>query len=99
MGYDDDPREIPDIPEVVNWVEQSVEEGIPWFYFMKSPRESYGLLTFMCCYGTRNPKCPERYIFEKDRILPFIKKILIILQSLQKSTIFRMKWDVLQLMK
>ena len=37
-GYDDDPREIPDIPEVVNWVEQSVEEGIPWFYFMKSPR-------------------------------------------------------------
>ena len=75
-GYDDDPREIPDIPEVVNWVEQSVEEGIPWFYFMKSPRESYGLLTFMCCYGTRNPKCPERYIFEKDRILPFIKKNL-----------------------
>ena len=43
---------------------------------MKSPRESYGLLTFMCCYGTRNPKCPERYIFEKDRILPFIKKNL-----------------------
>ena len=29
LGYDDDPREIPDIPEVVNWIERSVEVGIP----------------------------------------------------------------------
>ena len=77
MGYDDDPREIPDIPEVVDWIEQSVEAGIPWFYFMSPKSPSSGLLTFMiCCGAGHDPKRPERYIFDRDKILPFIKKNL-----------------------
>ena len=32
--YDDDPREIPEIPEVKNWIHASLEAGIPWFYFI-----------------------------------------------------------------
>lgn len=77
LDYDDDPREIPDIPEVVNWIEQSVEEGIPWFYFMRVAQDSLGLVTFMICYGSdHDPECPGRYIFQKDRILAFIKKNL-----------------------
>lgn len=44
--YDDDPREIFEIPEILNWIEQSVEEGIPWFYFMKATSNSFGLRTY-----------------------------------------------------
>ena len=77
MGYDDDPREIPDIPEVVNWIEQSVEVGIPWFYFMKATQDSLGLVTFMiCCGSDHDSDHPGRYNFERDRILAFIKKNL-----------------------
>ena len=76
-GYDDDPREIPDIPEVVNWIEKSVEEGIPWFYFMRAEQSSLGLLTFMTCCGAEHaPDYPQRYIFDRDIIMPFIKKNL-----------------------
>jgi len=77
MGYNDDPRELPDIPEVVNWIEQSVEEGIPWFYFI-SPDDAAGtLLTFMiCCGADENPDYPGQYIFDRDRVMPFIKKNL-----------------------
>lgn len=77
MGYDDDPREIPDIPEVVNWIEQSVEEGVPWFYFMRSAQSSTGLLTFMiCCGADHAPDHSGNYYFERNRILQFIKKNL-----------------------
>ena len=77
MGYDDDPRELPDIPEVVNWIEQSVEAGIPWFYFMRAAHDSLGLITFMTCYGSEHdPDHPGRYIFEKERTLAFVKKNL-----------------------
>lgn len=77
MGYDDDPREIPDIPEVIDWIEQSVEAGIPWFYFMNPKSSSSGLLTFMiCCGAEHDPKQPECYIFDQDKILSFIKRNL-----------------------
>ena len=77
LGYDDDPRELPDIPEVVNWIEQSVEEGIPWFYFMDPEAASGALLTFMiCCGADENPDYPGQYIFDRDRIMPFIRKNL-----------------------
>lgn len=77
LGYDDDPREIPDIPEVVNWIEQSVEAGIPWFYFMRVAQDSLGLITFMiCCGSEHDSEHPGRYNFKKDRILAFIKKNL-----------------------
>ncbi len=75
MGYDDDPREIPDIPEVVNWIEQSLEAGIPWLYFMRITQDSFGLIAFMlCCGSEHDPKHPGRYNYEKERILSFIKK-------------------------
>lgn len=77
LDYDDDPREIPDIPEVVNWIEQSVEAGIPWFYFMRAAQDSLGLVTFMiCCGADHDPDHPGRYNFERDRTLAFINKNL-----------------------
>ncbi len=82
MGYDDDPRELPDIPEVANWIEQSVEAGIPWFYFMRAAQDSLGLITFMTCYGSdHDPDHPGRYFFNKDRTLAFVKKNLDNMES------------------
>ncbi|MCD8120849.1 MAG: hypothetical protein LUE65_01230 [Clostridiales bacterium] len=77
LGYDDDPREIPDIPEVVNWIKKSMEAGIPWFYFMRATQDNLGLVTFMiCCGSDHDSDHPGRYIFEKERMLAFIKKNL-----------------------
>lgn len=74
-GYDDDPREIPDIPEVVNWITQSVEEGIPWFYFLNADADSIGLLMFMICCGVEHdPSYTNRYTLDANRILPFVKR-------------------------
>lgn len=77
MGYDDDPREVSDIPEIVNWIKQSVEAGIPWFYFMSTDGQALGLSTFLICGGAdHDPDYPERYFFDRGKILPFIKKNL-----------------------
>ena len=75
--YDDDPREIFEIPEIINWIEQSVEAGIPWFYFMKATSNSLGLSAFMTAYGgDSDPEVPGRYFLDKDKTLLFIKKNL-----------------------
>lgn len=74
-GYDDDPREIPNIPEVVNWIEQSIEAGIPWFYFMNTNPMSQGLLVFLCCCcADEDPNYANRFIFDRERVLSFIDK-------------------------
>lgn len=76
-GYDEDPREVPDIPEIVNWIKQSVEEGIPWFYFMSTSGQAPGLSTFLVSIGAEHdPNYPERYFMDRDKILPFIEKNL-----------------------
>ena len=73
-GYDDDPREISDIPEIVNWIKQSIDEGIPWFYFVRTPTESLSFFAIMCCYKTRDPKYTGRIYFEEEKIWPFVDK-------------------------
>lgn len=74
-GYDDDPREIPDIPEIVNWIDKSISAGIPWFYFMRTGGDSAGLLSFMVCCGTeRDPDIPEQYYFDQGKLMRFVDK-------------------------
>ena len=76
-GYVDDPREIPDIPEVVNWFKKSIEAGIPWFYFMNTTKPAIGLLTFItCCSAERDSDYSKRYYFEPEKINLFVKKNL-----------------------
>ena len=51
-AYDDDPREIPDIPEVANWIRKSVSAGVPWLYLLrqeKEPDSSLILFVIICC--------------------------------------------------
>lgn len=77
QGYDDDPREITDIPEVVNWIKQSVEKGIPWFYFMRGGRNALELITFMNCFSVEyDAEHPEKYTLKKNKAVAFIKKNL-----------------------
>lgn len=76
-GYDDDPREVVEIPEIVNWMEKSIDAGIPWFYFMRCNNDSIGLKVFMtACSAEPDPHIPERYLLDRDKLLLFAKKNL-----------------------
>ena len=71
--YDDDSREIPEIPEVKNWIEASLNAGIPWFYFMRTEDSSMGLQVFAVTYaGVRDTQ--ERYQIDRVLLQQFIEK-------------------------
>lgn len=38
--YDDDPREIIQIPEVMQWLKKSISYNVPWFYFLDTSKTS-----------------------------------------------------------
>ncbi len=50
-GYDEDPREAYEIPEIRNFYSESLNAGIPWFYFLGKQANGMGLtvLLFACC--------------------------------------------------
>lgn len=41
--YDDDPCEIFQIPEIMMWLQKSIDIGIPWFYFLNTKGKNTGL--------------------------------------------------------
>jgi len=50
-GYDDDPRELFEIPEVQNWVKASMfDEKIPWFFFLSTSPNSQSIKALAVCY-------------------------------------------------
>jgi hypothetical protein len=75
-GYDEDTRELYEIPEVVNWVNKSIYRGMPWFYFLTPYDESQGLHLIMLCYIATPEQDKEGcWKFEPDtsKINDFIK--------------------------
>jgi hypothetical protein len=46
--YDDDPRELYEIPEVRSWFMETIAQGIPWFYFFEQSK-GMGLMLLFCC--------------------------------------------------
>jgi len=50
-GYDDDPRELYEIPEVRTWFQTSIDKSIPWFYILDSTLNNTTLKIFLysCC--------------------------------------------------
>ncbi|MBC1649260.1 DUF4365 and DUF1817 domain-containing protein [Listeria booriae] len=48
--YDEDPREIFQIPEIMKWLKQSIDNGIPWFYFLNTMGKSSGLHLLVTAY-------------------------------------------------
>lgn len=43
-GFNEDPREIYEIPEIRNWYAKSLELGIPWLYFLSTKLDAMDLL-------------------------------------------------------
>jgi hypothetical protein len=49
-GYDDDPRELFEVPEVRTWMEELDCEFPYWFYFMDlGPHSTLGFVAFSLC--------------------------------------------------
>jgi hypothetical protein len=49
FGYDDDPRELFEIPEVREWV-QKLDEAFPyWFYFLSKEFPGLNFIAFALC--------------------------------------------------
>ena len=72
-AYDDDPREIPDIPEVANWIRKSVSAGVPWLYLLrqeKEPDSSLILFVIICC-GEISEDPPGVYI-DREQFRQFV---------------------------
>ena len=44
-----DPRPLSDIPEVVAWINGSVDAGIPWFFFLRTGFRPQSLLLLLAC--------------------------------------------------
>ncbi len=49
--YDNDCREIFDIPEIMEWLYNSIEFGIPWFYFLAHKEKNAGLKLLLESYA------------------------------------------------
>lgn len=48
--YDEDSREIFQIPEIMNWLKYSIDIGIPWFYFLNTTTRNSGLHLLITAY-------------------------------------------------
>lgn len=50
-GYNEDPREVYEIPEIRHWYNESIKAGIPWFYFLGKHADGMGMIVFLfsCC--------------------------------------------------
>lgn len=55
--YDNDERELYDIPEIRHWFQNSMAQKIPWFYFLNGKNLTIGLsLLFTCCVNVKRVK-------------------------------------------
>ncbi|EGQ8665902.1 DUF1817 domain-containing protein, partial [Vibrio cholerae] len=51
FGYDDDSRELYEIPEVRRWFKFTLEQGVPWFYLLDvgADHMSLPINMYSCC--------------------------------------------------
>jgi hypothetical protein len=80
-GYDDDPRELWEIPEVVRWYEKADPVIKNWFFFSNTKPPASGLRVYWSCmcHGKRlsvNKKSPHKIKVELDK-----KRLLELLNS------------------
>ena len=65
--YDDDPREIYQIPEIRKWFQKTIHEGFPWFYFLnQNIGISLTLLFFCTCTNLYKNEHSNEYELEFD---------------------------------
>ena len=72
-GYEDDPRDIPEMAEVNRWVRASLEEGIPWLYLLGTDEDYTGLhLLLLCCCTQPDPDQPEARLLDPEAVDGFV---------------------------
>lgn len=66
--YDEDEREIFQISEIKKWLKESIDIGVPWFYFLDTYTKSAGLKLLFHSYCTVNNfhKREKGYYIEYD---------------------------------
>lgn len=66
--YDDDPREMHEIPEFRDWVIRSIDLGVPWFYFLNTlePHPSLTWLYGCGCPVTVVKRTSEKHYLSTD---------------------------------
>lgn len=75
-AYDHDPREVTEIPEIVNWIKKSLSAGIPWLYLLTHEKGKYGTLMMfvtICC-GVPQEDNPGSYTVGADAFKQFIEQ-------------------------
>jgi hypothetical protein len=69
-GYDEDPRELYEIPDVRAWVNALEREFPYWFYFLDlGPRSTLAFITFALC---RYEKVPGGKVIPPDELQQFL---------------------------
>jgi len=73
--YAADPRPLPDIPEVVTWINGSVDAGIPWFYFLRTGILPQSLQLLLACGAkTADPGPDGSYLIDINKFKAFVTK-------------------------
>ncbi|TVX95190.1 DUF4365 domain-containing protein [Cohnella terricola] len=67
-AYDEDEREIFQIPEIMDWLKGSINIGIPWFYFLDTRTRNTGLTLLMhsYCKKTKTIRTDAGHMVEFD---------------------------------
>jgi hypothetical protein len=65
-GYEDDPRELWEISEVIDWFKKADDVFQDWFYLLRTKKPSGGLKSYLTCLCS--PKS-ERRDFKSKRVL------------------------------
>jgi len=68
IEYSEDERELFEIPEIMNWLKNSIDIGIPWFYFLntKWKNAALTLLVYAFCKSTKYVKTEEKIFVQLD---------------------------------
>lgn len=76
--YSNDSREIFEIPEIMTWLRNSIEIGIPWFYFLdyKQTNRCFNLLVHCYCRVTNIYQTENQYLcnYNKMDLKRFLEK-------------------------
>lgn len=73
-GYDKDPRELYEIPEVVSWFRGTVSAGVPWFYFADSDPSTQVLPCMMALYAGEKVPGDTGYRMNRERLVEFLER-------------------------
>lgn len=78
-GYDEDPREVYEIPEIRHWYSESINAGIPWFYFLGEHANGMGLTVLLfstCDIEVKFEKSGDTYveIADVEQIVEWLNK-------------------------